>query len=327
VTAELELTVIQPAAELGYVAGFAITDELIHVAGGTSSAAPFVLASSNAKRFERMRTPRELGLRGIAVHRGEVWSCGEFGQLARSSDHGATWKLVPTQTDACMFAIAAIGDDLWLAGDRGFCARMRGTAIEPIDLGTRARLAAIYEHDGDVIVVSRDGVLQRWRAGELKGVPTGATTGLTGVAITKRGTWIAIGDRGFITRSPDGAWFSRSSSGTDADLEAVLALPDGRVVIVGDLDRRRPHVASARGSDHRALVDARALRRRRVDRRRRRPDREARARGRRDVGRSTRRVRPARRVDRRGPRRLRRAIAHDDPRGRARRRRRWRRRR
>jgi tetratricopeptide (TPR) repeat protein len=234
VTAELELTVIQPAAELGYVAGFAITDELIHVAGGTSSAAPFVLASSNAKRFERMRTPRELGLRGIAVHRGEVWSCGEFGQLARSSDHGATWKLVPTQTDACMFAIAAIGDDLWLAGDRGFCARMRGTAIEPIDLGTRARLAAIYEHDGDVIVVSRDGVLQRWRAGELKGVPTGATTGLTGVAITKRGTWIAIGDRGFITRSPDGAWFSRSSSGTDADLEAVLALPDGRVVIVGD---------------------------------------------------------------------------------------------
>jgi hypothetical protein len=181
-----------------------------------------------------MTTPRELGLRGVAVHRGDVWSCGEFGQLARSSDHGATWKIVPTQTDACMFAVAAIGDDLWLAGDRGFFARVRAAAIEPVDLGTRARLAAIYEHDGDAIVVARDGVLHRWRNGELKGVPTGATTGLTGVAITKRGTWIAIGDRGFITRSPDGAWFSRSSSGTDADLEAVLALPDGRVVIVGD---------------------------------------------------------------------------------------------
>jgi hypothetical protein len=234
VTAELELTVIQPAAELGYVAAFAITDELVHAAGGTSSAVPFVVASSNARRFETMTTPRQLGLRGIAVHRGELWLCGEFGQLARSSDHGATWKLVPTQTDACMFAVASIGDELWLAGDRGFCARMRGDVVEPLDLGTRARLAAIYEHDGNVIVVARDGVLHRWRSGELKAVPTGATTGLTGVAITKRGTWIAVGDRGFITRSPDGAWFSRSASGTDVDLESVLALPDGRIVIVGD---------------------------------------------------------------------------------------------
>ncbi len=233
-TAELELTVVQPAGELGFVAGFAITDEHVLAAGGTSAAWPIVLASSNARRFQRRATPRELGLRGIAVLRDEIWICGEFGQLARSSDHGATWTLVPTHTDACMFAVAAVGDELWVAGDRGFCARVHGDVLDRVELGTQSRLAAIYEHASDVVLVGRDGVLRCWRDGTVRPVPTGATTPLTGLAITKRGTWIAVGDHGFITRSPDGAWFSRAASGTDADLEAVTILADGRIVIVGD---------------------------------------------------------------------------------------------
>ena len=232
--AELELTIVQPTAALGYVAGFAITDELVHVAGGTSAEHPIVMASSNARRFERLTTPRELGLRGITVLRDEIWICGEFGQLAHSSDRGATWTLVPTRTDDCVFAVAAIGDELWVAGDRGFCARVHGDALEPVELGTTSRLAAIYEHAGDVVLVCRDGVLRRWRDGAVQPVSIGTATPLTGLAITKRGTWIAIGDRGFITRSPDGAWFSRAASGTDADLEAVAMLADGRIVIVGD---------------------------------------------------------------------------------------------
>jgi len=73
---ELELTVVQPAGDLGYVAGFAITEAMIHVAGGTSSHAPIVLASSNARRFQRQSTPRDLGLRAIAALRDEIWICG-----------------------------------------------------------------------------------------------------------------------------------------------------------------------------------------------------------------------------------------------------------
>jgi hypothetical protein len=115
---ELVLTVVQPAGELGYVAGFAVTDDMIHIAGGTSAMVPMVLASSDARRFHRRTTPRELGLRGVAVLRDELWICGEFGQLARSSDHGATWALVPTSTDACLLAIA---------GSARACAAMRSS--------------------------------------------------------------------------------------------------------------------------------------------------------------------------------------------------------
>ena len=194
-----------------------------------------MLASSNARRFDRRTTPRELGFRGIAALRDEIWICGEFGQLARSSDHGATWTLVPTQHRRVLVrASRRSATSLWVVGDRGFCARVRGDALEPVELGTTARLAAICEHAGEVVIVARDGVLRCWRDGTSARYATGATTPLTGLAITKRGTWIAIGDRGFITRSPDGAWFSRAASGTDADLEAVTTLADGRLV-----DRRR----------------------------------------------------------------------------------------
>ena len=232
--AELELTIVQPGGPLGYVAAFAITDELVHVAGGTSAELPIVMASSNARRFERLTTPRELGLRGIAVLRDEIWICGEFGQLARSSDRGASWTVVPTRTDDCMFALAAVGEELWVAGDRGFCVRIRGDVLEPVELGTTSRLASVYEHGSDVVIVCRDGVLRRWRDGAIQPISVGTATPLTGLAITKRGTWIAVGDRGFITRSPDGAWFTRVASGTDADLESVALLSDGRIVVVGD---------------------------------------------------------------------------------------------
>src|SRR5277367_4601987 len=100
-TAELErVTVVQPPRDdLGYVARFAITDALIIAAGGTSSRAPLVLASSNARHFEPRTTPRELGLRDVLVVGDVVWTCGEYGQLASSRDRGATWTVIETGTE------------------------------------------------------------------------------------------------------------------------------------------------------------------------------------------------------------------------------------
>src|ERR1700733_4442826 len=110
-TADLELTVLQPASDgLGYMAGFAITERMILAAGGTSSSAPTVLASSNARHFEARTTPRRLGLRDVLVVGDASWTCGEYGQLAVSRDDGATWSLLETATADCLFRLELAGD-------------------------------------------------------------------------------------------------------------------------------------------------------------------------------------------------------------------------
>src|SRR5690606_28950563 len=89
-TVQLELSVLQrPRSELGFVAGFAVTDELVIAAGGTSSRGPTILASSNVRHFEPRSTPRELGFRDVLSVGDAVWVCGEYGQLAASQDAGA----------------------------------------------------------------------------------------------------------------------------------------------------------------------------------------------------------------------------------------------
>src|SRR4051812_46701872 len=108
---DLELTVVQEASDdRGYVAGFAITDEMIVLAGGMSNRAATVMASSNAKQFEPRSTPRGLGLRDVIAVGDAVWTCGEYGQLAVSRDHGASWKLFETNSDGCLYALALATD-------------------------------------------------------------------------------------------------------------------------------------------------------------------------------------------------------------------------
>jgi photosystem II stability/assembly factor-like uncharacterized protein len=252
-TGDLELSVLQrPSEGLGYIAGFAITDQLIVAAGGTSSRSPTVLASSNARHFEPRKTPRALGMRDVIAVGDALWTCGEYGQLAISRDNGATWKLFDTGTDACLFALA-LGPDgaVWVVGDHGYTARVPpcqgsehsgpgagvlGEKPERIDLKTTARLAAVYALRDEVIVLGFDGVMYRWREGDVARITTGAARPLTALVVTKLGTWIVIGDGGFIARSPDGAWWSRVKSSADgaADLEAIASCADGRLVIVGD---------------------------------------------------------------------------------------------
>jgi photosystem II stability/assembly factor-like uncharacterized protein len=233
---DLELAVLQEErSDVGYIAGFAITDRMIVSAGGTSSHAPTVLASSNARHFEARKTPRQLGLRDILAVGDALWTCGEYGQLAMSRDHGATWKLFETGTDACMFGLALAADGaVWVVGDGGYAARVLGERPERVELGTTTRLAAVYAVRDEVIVLCGDGALRRWCDGQVSTVATGAKCPLTALALTRHGTWIVTGDAGFVARSPDGAWFSRAHTGVEIDLEAIAVLADGRLVVVGD---------------------------------------------------------------------------------------------
>ncbi|HEX5062473.1 MAG TPA: suppressor of fused domain protein [Kofleriaceae bacterium] len=238
-TGDLELSVLQrPSGGLGYIAGFAITDQLIVAAGGTSSRHPTVVVSSNARHFEMRKTPRMLGLRDVLAVGDALWTCGEYGQLAMSRDGGVTWKVFDTGTDACLFALALVPDGaVWVVGDNGYAARVPpgpGEKLERIDFKTSTRLASVYALRDEVIVLGFDGVMYRWREGDVARIATGATKPLTALAVSKLGTWILVGDGGFVARSPDGAWWSRVKSGVEIDLEAICACPDGRLVVVGD---------------------------------------------------------------------------------------------
>ncbi|MDQ3301674.1 MAG: hypothetical protein M3619_34265, partial [Myxococcota bacterium] len=238
---ELELTVLQRANdELGHLAGVIVTDEMIVGLGGISNRAPTVVASANARDFEVRDAPGAVGLRGVIAVADAIWACGEYGQLAVSRDHGASWVVIETGTDACLFGLALAADGaLWVVGDHGYAARILGTHVIRIDLGTTAKLTAVYAIRDELVVLGADGLVRRWRAGDqralaIEAIACGAKTALTGLAITSKGTWLVVGDGGFIARSPDGQWYSRASSTVTGDLEAIATLPDGATVAVGD---------------------------------------------------------------------------------------------
>ena len=164
---DLELTVVQDAhGGRGYVAGFAVTDQLIVAAGGQPNRGPMMMASSNARDFEPRPTPRDQGLRDVLAVGDCLWTCGEVGQLAVSRDHGATWTSLDTGTNGCLHALALAGDGaVWVVGDQGFAARVRGDQVEPLDLGTTARLSAVYAVRDEIVVLGFDGrmrSLARW---------------------------------------------------------------------------------------------------------------------------------------------------------------------
>lgn len=235
-TAELVLSVLQRSDEArGYVAGLAVTDQMIVALGGTSSRSPIVMASSDARHFEPRPTPRNLGLRDILAVGDALWACGEYGQLAVSRDHGGHWQLLETGTQGCLFALT-LGSDgaIWVVGEAGYAARVLGEAPRRVDVGTGAQLSSVYAVRDEIVMLGGDGLVLRWRDGKPTSVACGTTRPLTGLAITGKGTWVVVGDGGFVARSPDGTWYSRVTAGGDADLEAIGVLADGTIAIAGD---------------------------------------------------------------------------------------------
>jgi suppressor of fused len=233
-SADLEMGVLSPRSDgRGYVAGFAVTDEMIVALGGLDRA-PIVMASSNGRDFVERKAPKDHGLRGAIAVADAVWVCGEHGQLATSRDHGGSWKLIETGTQGCLFGLALAADGaLWVVGDQGYAARVLGPRVRRVDFDTAARLTGVRAVRDEIVALGYDGLVRRWRAGQVVAVPCGATKPLTGLAITTQGTWVVVGDGGFIARSPDGLRYSRVDAGAEVDLEAVSALPDGSLIAVG----------------------------------------------------------------------------------------------
>lgn len=253
-TGDLELTVLREASEdVGYVSAIAITDQRLVAVGGTSRQGPLVLVSSNARQFERRACPTAFGLRSVLAVGDAVWVCGEYGQLATSRDHGASWTVLETGTEGCLYSLAlGLDGAVWVVGDAGYAARVLGERVVRVELGTSVRISRVVAVREEMCFLGFDGKLRRWAAGVVTEVSTGATKPLTGLVQTKGHGWVVTGDGGFIGRSPDGTWFSRVASGVEVDLEGIAVLADGRLIVVGD--RAQVLTSSDEGRTWRAVT-------------------------------------------------------------------------
>src|SRR5689334_1036948 len=156
-SADLELSVLSPAKDgLGYVAGLAVTDQMIVALGGEGRS-PLVVATSNARDFVARNTPKGLGLRAVLPVADSLWACGEGGQLAVSRDHGATWRLLATGTEGCLAGLA-LGMDgaLWVVGEGGYVARVHGPSVQRVEFGTDVALAAVHAVRDEIVALGGD---------------------------------------------------------------------------------------------------------------------------------------------------------------------------
>ncbi|MCX5745288.1 MAG: hypothetical protein NT062_22660 [Proteobacteria bacterium] len=139
------------------------------------------------------------GLFGMALApSGAIWVVGDGGFAARL--HGERPEVVELGTRARLLKIYAVNGALVALGADGVIRRW--TSDEPSPAVT-----AIFP---------------------------GTTGALTALVVTARHTWIVVGDAGFVARSPDGQWYSRVTIAARVDLEGLAQTRDGTLVAVGE---------------------------------------------------------------------------------------------
>lgn len=228
------LQIVSPARRgRGYLGALASSEDTVVAVGGTNGDTPTFLASANARRFH-LRGEVEHGLRDVCSRDGAWYVVGEYGWCARSRDDGATWTQIATNTDGCLFAVAADDDGLWIAGDDGYVARIAGDAAEERALGLGHRIVGFVRAADSWWLLGFDGSLARFDGDTAMVVDFKADEALTDLAETPRGTLILCGDGGQLARSTDrgDTWQVIPSDVAEA-IEAVACLADGTILAVG----------------------------------------------------------------------------------------------
>ncbi len=189
-------------------------------------------------------TESKIALHGIwALNAGNAWAVGVQGQALRLS--GGTWST--TSMPSAGPTIRVIGGSpkgrLFAAGDGGWLALTDGSTWKTDlsnDPKSRDLLGLWAVSDKDVWAVGLDGALvhfdgSKWNVRDIDGtyMKTGSFHGIWGTK-TDDDTMVgyAVGDNGAGLRYADGKWLDREAE-TTADLLAVRALPDGRLVACG----------------------------------------------------------------------------------------------
>jgi photosystem II stability/assembly factor-like uncharacterized protein len=163
-----------------------------------SSLALVVHAALDPARLETWKLPKA-SLFGVATHGENVWACGYWGTILRSSDGGRTWTQPDTPTAETLFALSFADDK------NGFAVGANGTLLRTTDGGATWTKEAVQVPD-----------------------ETGGTrpldVNLFGVAAISPTSAFAVGDLGTVLRTRDGASWEKVAF--DASTYADDNVPD-----------------------------------------------------------------------------------------------------
>ena len=242
-----------PVASLGSIASRAVVtsvfrdDELGHVSEmvqvgdiivGADGLFGHLLVSSNGKRFVRRRgtADESNGVHSMAAFQGGLVMVGESGTCAVTTDLGKTYTRYETGHSDELYGVATTDQVVWLGGEEGYLARMVAGEIEKVAFESEERQVRIAAIAGQLWVIGDDATLRILDDdGQLvRKVELGADGPLCSLVKTRSGVVVVVGDGGFITRSADGASFTRIEiEDLDADLEHIIQLAGGELLIVG----------------------------------------------------------------------------------------------
>ena len=229
----MKLSVVEkPNTAHAYITSIEVADHLVVVSSGSGQSR--VMITTDGKHLRRRQVPAARGLRRMRFIGKELWCPGEYGQLAFSTDHAATWTSVETPTQECLWDIARDAKGTyWMCGSGGLLLRGNKTFKK-----YKHALKPRSDRADPKIVTTPTGLLfplfnARWDGKALakaKGLKGEMAAGVSGPS----GTIVMVGDSGVGSRSTDGGvTWKAISLGVKANFNDV-AIVDGDFIAVGD---------------------------------------------------------------------------------------------
>ena len=213
----------------GFLSWIGVAGNHAYASGGTYHRPTFFGAEASVDEgaFERRGTPECSGLRQTCVLDDALVVVGEYGTVARSTDHGHTWTKTHATQGGCLYATLTWRDRLYITGDAGhvLVSDDGGQNVELMRRGGGRLLGAHATEDA--VYFFGDQTL-RWDGRKAHPVELPQNAPLCSMATGPEGL-VAVGDHGQIVRSPDGERWEKVRSPGRADLETVVRVPDGLV--------------------------------------------------------------------------------------------------
>uniref|UniRef100_UPI0025E6C37E WD40/YVTN/BNR-like repeat-containing protein n=1 Tax=Rhodoferax sp. TaxID=50421 RepID=UPI0025E6C37E len=167
---------------------------------------------------------------------------GLFNMIFKTADGGKTWTPWFDRSDnpklLHIYAIRAIGDELYLAGEQGLVLKLDKTAQRfkqtPVDY--QGTFFGITGKPGSVIVYGLRGNAFRSADGgaSWQKIDTGISVGLTGATVTTDGRILLVSQAGqVLASSDDGRTFTRLALERPVPAAALLEAPGNALVMGG----------------------------------------------------------------------------------------------